>query len=222
MSDFEFFKRENPFIGDLDPGENPLITWPLYRHFEEVPERDAINDPESVPSNDAPPVDDPPVSSSPSEESAGDGGPTEDSVGDDDIIIVDEDDAFVTNPCIFDEDGNFNAYATANTVQTDLDYKYKIETLSGFASLEDEVVPYVEKMILQMLVPKIFDCENVRSLSSGLRHGNRRLALAGASSSPNDVISDTGESNRFQNILKYRSSMSNSFKSLSTSRMYHC
>ena len=209
--EFELFKRENPSIDGIAPdGKNLLIKWPIYRHFNDIPERDAINDLGSVPSNTPPTTTETPESPatspviSPTEGTDGEGpdGEGPDGEGPDGEGPDGEGngggEGENRNACNFDEKGNFNAYATANTEETSLDYKYKVETYSDGVSVKDEVVPFLEKMILQIIVPKIFDCEGGRLLSSGLRHRDRRLALAGASAGPADSISEVGESYQFQ------------------------
>ncbi len=206
MDPIELFRRENPAIeGIIEANEDPRLKWPIYRHFDDVPERDAINDLDSVPVNDFIPTIGPSTTDGGDDDDNGSGDDNtngnvdddENGNGDDGVLTDDiaapepqEEDPFT---CTYDDDGNFNAVSSDFTDETLLTYKYKVETYGEGVNVENDIVPFLEKEILQMIVPEIFDCENGQGQSRHLRRKSRRLALSGASTFPADTISDEGK-----------------------------
>lgn len=90
--------------------------------------------------------------------------------------------------CGIDENGDVNAVPDAS--KSFVDYKYKIITDPGSANLQTEVLPVLEKKILETILPDIFQCETgARHLSLNLRNSRRKLALLGASANPPDLVS---------------------------------
>lgn len=222
--EFQAFRRENPFLGPLGPGEDPGIKYPRFRHYEYIPPRSASNVDDtddtgrviaptlsptrlnSVPgknptltptasstttsSSPPPPTSTPPPTSIPQGNNNGGND------GDDENPDDDDDDGDVSKPiidCNIDENGDVNVVPNAS--KTFVDYKYKIITDSGSASLQTEVLPVLEKKILETILPDIFQCESgVRHLSWNLRNSHRKLALIGASANPPDLVSLNGKS----------------------------
>lgn len=91
--------------------------------------------------------------------------------------------------CTIDGEGNVNGPFNGSVEADYVSYKYKI--VSSGADLETEILPPLEKKLLEMLLPSVFSCEeNGRSLYDSQ---SRRLSMVGASSKPNDVVSTTGE-----------------------------
>ena len=91
--------------------------------------------------------------------------------------------------CTIDGEGNVNGPINGSAEADYVSYKYKI--VSSGADLETEILPPLEKKLLEMLLPSVFSCEqNGRSLYDSQ---NRKLSMIGASSKPNDIVSETGE-----------------------------
>lgn len=103
----------------------------------------------------------------------------------------DDDGPNVTKPvidCGIDENGDVNVVPTAS--KKFVDYKYNIITDPGSANLETEILPVLEKKLLEFILPDLFQCESdIRRLSWHSKNIRRKLQLVGASSSPPDLVS---------------------------------
>ena len=59
----------------------------------------------------------------------------------------------------------------------------------------EEVLPLLEKELLKMILPDIFQCDaDQRALTATNYNSSRRLALLGASVNPLDIVSLQGKS----------------------------
>ena len=95
--------------------------------------------------------------------------------------------------CRINADGEVNADANAD--QDFVNFNYKIVTQKGVANLLEEVLPLLEKELLKMILPDIFQCDaDQRALTATNYHSSRRLALLGASVNPLDIVSLQGKS----------------------------
>lgn len=148
----------------------------MYRHYNEIPERDAFNDEDSVPVH-VPTL-------SPRVPKNNTLAPTVSPNGE--------------NPsyCVIDENGDINADPFAE--QALVDYRYKIRTNASLEVLETEVVPFLEHWILDIIMGDLLACDIAgvgdtaagRALSTTFGDGRRRLSLVGASSNPPDEVSN--------------------------------
>ncbi len=197
------FLGESPLCMDeSDPpvnfDESDLkIKYPLYRHFETIPERNAVNDddlqnefaePTPSPSKEkvAKEQDDAPTTMAPTTV-APNSAPVP--------TLSPTLDIGVPSLCDIDENGNVNADPLAE--ESLVGYKYKITTEVSLDVLEDEVIPFLEHSLLQMIIGDVMDCETAAvRLLSGVNNENksfvkrsRRLSLIGASSNPPDELS---------------------------------
>lgn len=99
-----------------------------------------------------------------------------------------------SNLCVSNDKGDFfvsNSY----TEETQVNFTYEIVT-DGASNLSTEVLPVLEKAILDSILPVMFDgtCSRRHLEKSNLRQSkSRRLNLIGASASPPDTISERGE-----------------------------
>ena len=95
--------------------------------------------------------------------------------------------------CRINADGEVNADANAD--QDFVNFNYKIVTQRGVANLKEEVLPLLEKELLKMIMPNIFQCDaDQRALTATNYNSSRRLALLGASANPPDIVSLQGKS----------------------------
>jgi hypothetical protein len=105
-------------------------------------------------------------------------------------VIVTE----TSNLCISNDKGDFFV-SSSYTADTQLNFTYEIVT-DGASDLSTEVLPVLEKSILDSILPVMFDgtCSGRRLDKSNLRQSaRRRLNLIGASASPPDTVSDKGK-----------------------------
>ena len=175
------------------------IKYPLYRHFETIPERNAVND-DDVQNEFTEPTPSPSNDKVPKEEQDDDGdesnAPTTMAPNASPLPTLSPTVGIgVPSLCDIDENGNVNADPLAE--ESLVAYKYKITTEVSLDVLEDEVIPFLEHSLLKMIIGDIMDCETaaVRMLS-GVSNENksfvkrsRRLSLIGASSNPPDELS---------------------------------
>jgi hypothetical protein len=78
-----------------------------------------------------------------------------------------------------------------------------LETIKGKASITQEILPVMEKNLLDAILPSVFrdSCINSRRLMERDTHNRRRLSMIGASAKPDDTISTDGKNN-FVSIKK--------------------
>lgn len=98
------------------------------------------------------------------------------------------------NLCVSNEKGDFFV-STSYTEDTQVNFTYEIVT-DGVSDLSSEVLPVLEKAILDSILPVIFgdSCSGRRLEKNNLRQPtSRRLNLLGASASPPDTVSDRGK-----------------------------
>jgi len=223
---FERFKREYGL------GDQPIdldSRNPRFRHYEDLPNRDAINEnaggidpstispspsaePSASPSNQpsaepsvspsnqpsaepsASPSNQPSASASPSNQpstkpsaSPSNQPSASASPSNQPFAVADPDKPFPD--CSSDENGDFNIDAIGSATLTVVDYKYEIVIDPTLAKLRVDIMPFLEKAILDSILPDIFQCDDNRLLSTILRNGVGIPAFVGASARPTDVVS---------------------------------
>ena len=212
IEDFDLFLRENPGVDLTNSGTDPEIEFPGYRHVHNILPRSASNAGGSDPNNSG--QNDPGGNGNDGDNDNGDNGNDGDSDNGDNGNDGDNDNGGNGNDgdndnegngidgdndgetgelCQFDSNGNYNTdVGNLGADQNFLDYTYKVETIVGAANLEIEVLPWLERAILKSVVSEYFGCDR-RILSSEWKSNSRRLDLAGASTSPPDLLSEDGE-----------------------------
>jgi hypothetical protein len=98
------------------------------------------------------------------------------------------------NLCVSNDKGDFFV-SSSYTEDTQVNFTYEIVT-DGVTDLSTEVLPVLEKAILDSILPVMFGdaCSGRRLEKNNLRQSTRRrLNLLGASASPPDTVSDRGK-----------------------------
>ena len=98
------------------------------------------------------------------------------------------------NLCVSNDKGDFFV-SSSYTEDTQVNFTYEIVT-DGVTDLSTEVLPVLEKAILDSILPVMFGdaCSGRRLEKNNLRQStSRRLNLLGASASPPDTVSDRGK-----------------------------
>ncbi len=108
--------------------------------------------------------------------------------------------------CESDENGDYSMTSLSDTSNSYVIlYKYNLETQKNGANIAKEVLPFLEKALLDFILPDLFidQCNPIRSLRQNSDY-SRRLSIVGASSKPLDIISTEGKKERlnFQFIRK--------------------
>lgn len=75
-----------------------------------------------------------------------------------------------------------------------IQYKYRLETQKDGADISSEVLPFLEKALLDSIIPDLFSghCNSSRSLKKYF-HSSRKLSIVGASTKPVDLIAEDGK-----------------------------
>ncbi len=216
---FKSFARANPGVGDLLLGQNPGIEYPLFRHYRYFAPR-SIGDPivrpvqvqpttgpKETSSPTATPIASPTVSPTATLERPT-GGPSKITESPTVTPTVSSSQPTVSNStaptgiiqpfdCVTDDAGRFMTTADSDPASVYfVNYKYSVLTDPFFSEdIAGEVLPFLEKAVLNSILPDIFGsfCNDRRVLQTKLRNRSRRLAITGASTFPADVISINGE-----------------------------
>ena len=105
--------------------------------------------------------------------------------------------------CEPDQNGDFLIPSKGAIESVIVGYKYQMEMGKNSANITAEVIPDVEKAILDAILPELFDVCNTRRLIESEFQWERKLAVLGASSKPVDTISTVGKISIFMKILSF-------------------
>jgi hypothetical protein len=96
--------------------------------------------------------------------------------------------------CVSDENGDFLIPSQVTTSEKVITYKYRMDTQKDGANITSEVIPFLEKKLLDSILPNLFhdQCSSRRKMYQRMQH-ERRLNIIGASSRPADTISTSGK-----------------------------
>ncbi len=108
-----------------------------------------------------------------------------------------------TTPCSSSNNGSFFISETDGVVNNIINYKYQMELAKDSANISTEVLPVLEKALLDKILPNLFidECGSRRLFEEYQRNHMRRLSIVGASSKPVDVESSDGKN--FYNFGQY-------------------
>lgn len=113
--------------------------------------------------------------------------------------------------CVSDVDGDFFIASSFIVDFSQVDFAYEIVSDPDVADLSTEVLPVLEKAIIDSILPEIFGtvCSERRLETNNLRSANRR-GLIGASASPPDIVSGKSKSS-FELLLTSILTLSNEY-----------